>query len=192
MLFNQKHLTGIKDGNVTLAFRKWKKPSVKQGSIIKTAVGQIEIVGMKTVEVQEITNQDARNAGFPSLDELLALLETIENGTIYRIKVAYHSPDPRIALRNQTDITDEKFAAIRAKLERLDKYSKEGNWTHSVLMAIQKNPNLRAADLAQLLSKEKEWLKLKVRKLKNLGLTISHHPGYEISPLGKAYLKKYN
>ncbi len=171
MLFNQKHLTGIRDGNVTLAFRKWKKPSVRQGSLIKTTVGQIKIVAIDSTEVEKITNKDAQAAGFGSLDELLALLETIENGTIYRIKVAYHSPDPRIALRNQTDITDEEFTAIKTKLERLDKYSKEGNWTHSVLMAIQKNPNLRAADLAQLLSKEKEWLKLNVRKLKNLGLT---------------------
>lgn len=190
MLFNQKHLKGIKDGNVTLAFRKWKKPSVKQGSIIKTAVGQIEIVAIAVIPVKEITSQDARKAGFRSRDELLKLLESIQEGNIYKIKVAYHSPDPRIDLRNQTDITDEAFERIKAKLERLDKYSKEGNWTHSTLVAIQKNPKLKAAGLAQLLSKEKDWLKINIRKLKNLGLTISHDPGYEISPLGRAYLKR--
>ncbi|WP_294276703.1 hypothetical protein [uncultured Chryseobacterium sp.] len=37
---------------------------------------------------------------------------------------------------------------------------------------------------------EKEWLKLNIRKLKNMGLTISHTVGYEISPLGSEYLKK--
>lgn len=190
MLFNQKHLKGIKDGNVTLAFRKWKKPSVKQGSIMKTAVGQIEIVAIAVIQVRQITSQDARKAGFRSRDELLKLLESIQEGNIYKIKVAYHSPDPRIDLRNQTDITDEEFERIKAKLERLDKYSKEGNWTHSTLVAIQKNPKLKAAGLAQLLSKEKDWLKINIRKLKNLGLTISHDPGYEISPLGRAYLKR--
>lgn len=190
MLFNQKHLKGIKDGNVILAFRKWKKPSVKQGSIIKTAVGQIEIVAIAVIQVKEITSQDARKAGFSSRDELLKLLESIQEGNIYKIKVAYHSPDPRIDLRNQTDITDEAFERIKAKLERLDKYSKEGNWTHSTLVAIQKNPKLKAAGLAQLLSKEKDWLKINIRKLKNLGLTISHDPGYEISPFGRAYLKR--
>ncbi|GAA4173979.1 hypothetical protein GCM10022218_17670 [Sphingobacterium ginsenosidimutans] len=36
---------------------------------------------------------------------------------------------------------------------------------------------------------EKEWLKLNIRKLKNLGLTISHTVGYEISPLGERFIQ---
>ncbi|MEM7550324.1 MAG: hypothetical protein AAF363_11640 [Bacteroidota bacterium] len=42
------------------------------------------------------------------------------------------------------------------------------------------------------MSREKEWLKLNIRKLKNLGLTISHNPRYEISPLGIAYIELRN
>lgn len=68
--------------------------------------------------------------------------------------------------------------------------SKVGPWTHNTLFTIEKNSKLKAADLAQLLLREKEWLKLNIRKLKNLGLTISHNPGYEVSPYGKAYLRK--
>lgn len=45
-------------------------------------------------------------------------------------------------------------------------------------------------DLAAITGFEKIWLKLNIRKLKNLGLTISHEIGYELSPLGKLYLKK--
>ena len=41
---------------------------------------------------------------------------------------------------------------------------------------------LPAGDLAKKADAEKEWLKINVRKLKNLGLTISHQPGYELSP----------
>lgn len=37
---------------------------------------------------------------------------------------------------------------------------------------------------------EKEWLKLNIRKLKNLGLTISHNGGYELPLLGSEYLTK--
>lgn len=190
MLFKQHHLREIQNGNVTLAFRRWKRPSVRQGSIIRTSVGQIEIVATEEIHAQEITSQDARKAGFHSLEELLTVLESAEHGNIFRIKVAFHSPDPRIALRNQTDMTPEKYKEVKAKLERLDKYSKEGHWTHMTLMTIQENPNVRAADLATLLSKEKNWLKINIRKLKNLGLTISKDPGYEISPLGNAYLRK--
>jgi hypothetical protein len=43
--------------------------------------------------------------------------------------------------------------------------------------------------LALELGREKEWLKGSVRKLKNLGLTISLGTGYRISPRGAAYLE---
>ena len=190
MLFKQEHLREIKNGNVTLAFRKWKKPTVKQGSLIKTSVGQLAIVAIEAIQAKEITSQDARKAGFLSLDELLALLESVPEGNIYKITVAFHSPDPRIDLRSRTDLTNAQFDQIKAKLERFDKHSNYGNWTRETLIAIQKNPKLRAADLARLLAKEKDWLKINIRKLKNLGLTISHDAGYEISPLGKAYLSR--
>lgn len=44
MLFKQKHLHGIKAGDISLAFRKWKKPLVNKGMLLKTSVGQIEIL----------------------------------------------------------------------------------------------------------------------------------------------------
>ena len=72
----------------------------------------------------------------------------------------------------------------------MDQYSKTGVWTREVLEAVRDHPHLKALDLAEILGREKEWLKLNIRKLKNLGLTISHNPGYELSPLGKAYLNK--
>ena len=190
MLFKKYHLEGIKTGQITLAYRKWKKPAVKEGSLLNTPVGQIRIVVIEKVEVEGIQEADARNAGFKSLDELLVQLGKVREGHIYRMQVAYHAPDPRIELRNRLDLTEGEFCRLRRKLERLDRYSKVGPWTHKTLLAIQANPKLKAADLAIVLSKEKEWLKVNIRKLKNLGLTISHHPGYEISPLGKEVLKR--
>lgn len=190
MLFKQKHLEGIQSGEITLAFRKWKKPAAKKGSLTKTAVGLIEIGNVEETALERIKEKDARMAGFPSLDELLKLLQKVEAGKVYRIEVSYHAPDPRIALRNKKDITGEEFDQLKKKLERLDHHSKVGAWTHSTLLAIRAHPKLKAADLAEVLSKEKEWLKLNIRKLKNLGLTISHHPGYEISPRGEEFLKR--
>ena len=40
-----------------------------------------------------------------------------------------------------------------------------------------------------MLDREKEPFKLDVRKLKNLGLTLSLSVGYRISPRGAAYLR---
>ena len=190
MLFKQIHLNGILEGRVTLAFRKWKKPAVKPGSLIKTSIGQVKIDHISEVGIADVTEQEAEQAGFGSLGELTKQLQSVDEGSVYRIGVSYHSPDPRIKLRNQHTLTPSEFSALEAKLARLDQYSKQGNWTMEILEAIRQNPRLKAADLAKLTKKEKDWLKLNVRKLKNLGLTISHHPGYEISPLGAAFLDR--
>ncbi len=190
MLFKQYHLERIKSGEISLAFRKWKRLAVKSGSLVKTAIGLVRIGDVKEIAIAQITESDARKAGFKSVAALLKLLQSVKEGTVYRIEVAYHAPDPRIALRNRREITEEEFEQLKRKLEKLDYHSKVGVWTYSTLLAIQRNPKLKAMDLAVMLSKEKDWLKLNIRKLKNLGLTISHHPGYEISPFGEAYLRR--
>ena len=66
----------------------------------------------------------------------------------------------------------------------MDARSKTGDWTRTVLLIIEAHPMTAAAELAVRTGFKKDWLKLNVRKLKNLGLTISHQPGYELSPRG--------
>ena len=92
-------------------------------------------------------------------------------------------------MRENSNAGAEDLRQIQLKLEKLDKYSKIGPWTFTVLKAIKDNPMLRAVDLAQKGGYEKEWLKINIRKLKNLGLTISHETGYSISPLGEKFLE---
>jgi hypothetical protein len=188
MLFKQKDLDGIKAGKITLSFRNWKKLSVNEGSTIKTSVGIIKIGAITEIKYEEITDEDAKAAGFSGASALIGLLKSQKDGNIYKIAVSYLSEDPRIQLRAQAEIDEAEFSEIQAALDNLDKYSKVGKWTVKTLLGIRENPRLRAADLALKLKKEKEWLKLNVRKLKALGLTISHEPGYSLSPRGEAYL----
>jgi len=190
MLFKQKVLEQIKAGDVSLAFRKWVKPTVKSGSVINTSVGQLKILSVEKVSRKAVNTQAAQKAGFASLDELLKVLDARTKGELYKITLQYHAPDARVALREKDSFTDTEFDTIVKKLERLDKYSKQGSWTYRVLETIEKYPQRRAADLSDLLGREKDWLKTNIRKLKNLGLTISHEIGYSLSPRGKAFLKK--
>jgi len=189
MLFKQKHLEGIKSGTISLAFRKWKKLSVAEGSLIKTSVGVLKIVSIEETALSKITDQEAVAAGFKSASALVQLLEEQKEGAIYKIAVVFDSEDPRIQLREKYDLNDEDFEEIKEALLNLDKHSKVGKWTLKTLQVIRENPKMKAADLAVKARKEKEWLKLNVRKLKSLGLTISHEPGYSLSPRGEAYLE---
>ncbi len=189
MLFKEAHLKGIKSGDVHLAFRKWEKAAVKKGTLLKTAVGLVEIVDITTIDEHKITNNDALHAGFENKDQLLKSLRANDKAKIHRINVRFHSEDPRIELREQ-NLTSQKFVELNEKLARLDKYSKKGNWTEIILRTIKAHPHMHAIGIARLTHFEKEWLKLNIRKLKNLGLTISHTVGYELSPLGKEFIEK--
>ena len=64
-----------------------------------------------------------------------------------------------------------------------------GPWTRQVLRLIAENPGVRAPDLAASLGRDTLAFKRDVRRLKELGLTISLPVGYELSPRGRAYLR---
>ncbi|WP_439583581.1 ASCH domain-containing protein [Dyadobacter bucti] len=189
MLFKQKHLERILTGQSTVAFRKWKKPAVVKGSLIRTSIGVVNITDIIEMDVEDLSEADAVNAGFDDLSSLRTELGKIKEGILYKISVKYYAADERIGLREKISLDDDAFAALAAKLGRLDK---SGEWTLTVLNLIRDNPELRAADLAAMTGREKEWLKLNIRKLKNLGLTISLETGYRISPLGTFVLDKIN
>ena len=188
MLFKQKDLQLIKTGEIKLAFRKWKARKAKEGSLIKTSTGELEILTVDEIEESEISENDAKASGFNSKKDLLEILQKREEGSLYKIALAYHGEDPRIALRNQSEIFYHEFEQLKTKLEKMDARSKSGSWTFEILRAIHKNPEIRAADLARLTGREKDWLKPNIRKLKNLGLTISLEVGYRISNRGEAFL----
>ena len=79
---------------------------------------------------------------------------------------------------------------LNRSLTRLDSRSSIGPWTASVLQLIFRKPSVRATDLAQDLGQDRDDLKVKVRKLKALGLTESRSVGYKLSARGVAVLRR--
>ena len=188
MLLKKAELDAIKAGEVSLVFRRWRRPSVKTGGTLKTAVGVLAIERVTEVKRSDITKRDATAAGYDSLPKLLDTLDS-RDGDLYRIEVCYAGVDPRERLREDDDLGEAELQRISKKLDRLDSASRVGDWTRLVLCAIQNQPKVAAAGLAEHTGYEKDWLKTNIRKLKNLGLTISHQPGYELSPRGKVVLQ---
>lgn len=187
MLFKPAQLAAIKAGQINLAFRRWQRPTVKSGGQLNTSVGLLAIDRVQQIERGDISPRDARRAGYESLDTLLAELDR-RAGSLYRIELRYVGADPRLALREKRALAADELQTILSRLQRLDAASRIGPWTRRVLQAIDKHPHRAAAELAAILGIDKETLKTNVRKLKNMGLTISHLPGYEISPRGRTLL----
>jgi hypothetical protein len=190
VLFRAAELAAIRAGRIDLAFRRWERPRVRAGSRMRTAVGVLEVVDVRAVDRADIDEADAARAGHASLDELLARLDGRGDRDIHRVELRYAGEDPRVALRERDDLTETELDEIRRRLERLDRASRHGPWTRTVLELIAEQPEVRAADLAQQLGREKQPFKLDVRKLKELGLTESLERGYRLSPRGQAVLQE--
>lgn len=191
MMFRVEQLVGIKSGAITLAFRRWEKPGAKKGGTMKTAIGVIRVVDVEVVKESSIKNSDAVKAGFASVEEMMSVVNRHSKGEgiLYKIKVAYESEDPRLELRERTDLTEEEFERLRMKLQRLDRT--RGPWVMKVMKLIKRYPERRAGDLADMMQMDKFDFKINVRKLKNLGLTVSHEIGYSISPLGERVMERW-
>lgn len=189
MLLRRAVLDRVIAGEVDLAFRRWARPTVKTGGTLRTPAGLLRIERVVEVAIDDITPDDARRAGL-ELHELLEFLMAKTDGNVYRVELGGVVPDPRVALRNDSELTTEDVETLRARLDRLDRFSENGPWTRRYLGLIAANPHVRAQDLADGLGVAKDVFKNDVRKLKELGLTISHSPGYELSPRGRALLDR--
>lgn len=189
MLLKRAHLEGIVAGRISVAFRRWKRPTVKAGGFLHTQLGVLAIRSVRKVEANEITAKDAARSGFGSLGALLKLLNAKTGGALYRVELGFAGEDPRIKLRQRSEISEKEIGGLKKKLDRMDASSRQGPWTRQTLGLLAKHPGKRAADLADELSVEKLWFKQNVRKLKNLGLTESLPKGYRLSPRGRSLLE---
>jgi hypothetical protein len=189
MLLNKRVLEGITEGRISLAFRKWKRPTVKTGGKLKTRIGVLSIDSVEQIVVSKITSSDAKKAGFESRSELLKELASRDGGTIYRIAFHFFGEDPRIKLRQQSKLTLDEIKQLKQTLQQKDARSKRP-WTTAIMKLIAENPGRRAPDLAIEMEMDTPPFKANVRKLKELGLTESLKVGYRLSPRGKALFKK--
>ncbi len=189
MLIRKEHLDGIVGGEVTLAFRAWKRPTVKAGGTLHTVVGLIAIDAVEQVAASAITALAARRAGYSSASALKAELRTDGDRTLHRIKLHFQGEDPRIALRRSDKLSAAELTELTARVQRFDDSSRRGPWTGATLRAIRDRPATLAATLASLLDMERAWFKGNVRKLKALGLTESLEIGYRLSPRGVVFLR---
>ncbi len=187
MLFKQETLRRIRSGEVTLAYRRWRRPTVRAGGTLRTRMGVLAIESVERIDEADITEADAQRAGARDRAQLLSQLG--ETGTLHRIAFSFAGADPRIALRERASLSAAERVVIDARLARFDAASRHGPWTAGVLRLIDEQPAVRAPELAAQRGLETARFKTDVRKLKELGLTESLPIGYRLSPRGRAYLE---
>jgi hypothetical protein len=181
VLFERRLREGLVAGTISLAYRRWRRPQVVAGGRYRLGAGAgvVRIDHVDVVSTETITPDDVRAAGFATRAQLLADLVGPDDASIYRIE--FGGPveqDPRDRLRQSA-----------ADLDQLAQRVGRIGGAAATLRAIGEQPGVRAADLMGPLGwDDLHRFKLHVRRLKELGLTISLPVGYRLSPRGEALL----
>ena len=190
MLIERRRWEGIQDGSITVLLRRWRNRQATAGRTYRTAAGRIAVEEMACVDADDIGEEDARAAGYTSAEEAIADLRGAPGDPIYLLRIRLETePDPRDELARSSGLDQAEIAAIAARLARMDRSGRDGAWTEATLRIIDSRPATRAQDLADALGRDRARFKTDVRKLKNLGLTISLETGYRLSPRGAAFLR---
>lgn len=188
MLFRQAVLEGIAEGRITLAFRRWSRPSVRAGGAVRTAAGVVRIGSIDVIEPGDITPADALTAGYDDLAALVGELGADGEKPLYRITLTGIEADRRVALRMNAALDAAALAELERHFARWEK-ARPGYFP-AILKAIGDHPEVPAAVLAERLEVEKLRFKQDVRKLKELGLTESLATGYRLSARGEAAIRR--
>ena len=89
MLIKLEVLERIRSGEITLQFRRWRRRTVKAGGTLKTRLGIMQIGAITRIEAGDVTDNDARQAGFIDAQDFNMWLTTMKPGDIDRIEVSW-------------------------------------------------------------------------------------------------------
>jgi hypothetical protein len=192
LLFQKRFHQGLLSGDVTLTFRRWPRARVRVGGRYRChPIGVLEVDEVGEVRVADITEADARRAGFATRQALIAYMKSASeeplraSSRVWRVALHHGGDGDRVELALEERLTPDDVQQITARLARFDAVRP---WTSETLSIIERRPRVAASQLAAELGRETLPFKVDVRKLKKLGLTQSFEVGYEISPRGRAYL----
>jgi hypothetical protein len=190
VLFDARTLQGLTEGRVSATYRRWTTVRPRPGSRFTTRAGMVEVTDIARADPEALTAADAYAAGFASRDALLAWTAKKGTGDLYRIGIRLAGPDPRIALRAAGDLDDREVAALTDRLDRMDRAA-DRPWTRKALALIAAHPGVVSTELAAAAGQERAAFKIRIRRLKALGLTESLEVGYRLSPRGETFVRAF-
>lgn len=187
-VLSKRILRGVAAGEITEAYLRWPSRLAEPGSRLSTAVGTIGIGAVTRVDPGELTDADARRAGFGSAAGLRSSLDKHGRGEVYRVVLHFEGPaegpvpEPVVLGARERERIDRELA-------RLDVSAPRGPWTRQVLAELAARPGVRAAELAAEQNRPVSRCKSDLWRLRELGLVEPHGAGFGLSARGRAFLE---
>ena len=92
MLFTKRLREGIRRGRIRCTIRVWIRPRVKVGGRYAMDDGRVVVDSIEPITIAEITQDLARESGFASVKELLAIAKHGKGRNVYLIRFHYLRP----------------------------------------------------------------------------------------------------
>ena len=92
MVFAKQLREGIRRGRIRSSIRIWERPRVKAGGRYRMDEGHIVVDSIEEVEIGDVTDSVARESGFGSVTDLLAVARHGHGENVYRVRFHYLPP----------------------------------------------------------------------------------------------------
>jgi hypothetical protein len=92
MIFTKHLREGVRRGRIRCSVRVWTRPHVKVGNKYQMDDGHIVVDSITAISLNDITDDLARESGFPTVEELLRIARHGRGEHIYLIRFHYVPP----------------------------------------------------------------------------------------------------
>jgi len=92
VVFTKRLREGVRRGRIRCSVRIWMRPHVKVGGCYPMDDGQIEVESIEPIELEDITDDLARESGFADVSDLLGVARHGPGQNIYLIRFHYLPP----------------------------------------------------------------------------------------------------
>jgi hypothetical protein len=92
MVFTKRLREGIRHGRIRCSIRIWTRPHVKVNGRYSMDDGHIVVDSIEPIEIDDITQDLARESGFANVDDLLEIARHGKGENVYLIRFHYLPP----------------------------------------------------------------------------------------------------
>jgi hypothetical protein len=92
VVFAKELREGIRRGRIRCSIRIWERPRVKAGGRYRMDDGHIAVDSIEPMELGDVTEDLARESGFPSVKDLLAMARHGSGDNVYLVRFHYLPP----------------------------------------------------------------------------------------------------